>query len=259
MAATNDQPASDVLRLEVCPGCAYLLAGLPAEGACPECGRVYDRQSVVLYGWNWRLTAPVLFASFNLLMLSANQGLHPAGRLVLIGGLIALATAAVAQRLTIRHPAPIYVWLGPEGCAEYDLRGDLLPKWAPFAICCATVFVALLLSDFGMIFIGSVAIGIMVVLCIDAIAKNRRLRRGPPVLPSQVRVSFAEWSEIAAVTIERGWRARAYRLRIRKHRHCWWGSDPVDAEILCSDAQVEPLRKCIEEWIARANAPAANA
>src|SRR5712672_2511371 len=38
------------LPLEACPDCDYALAGLPAEGVCPECGRAYDQDTVVLYG-----------------------------------------------------------------------------------------------------------------------------------------------------------------------------------------------------------------
>lgn len=39
------------LRLDACPGCDYALEGLPTVGACPECGRAYDQQTVVLRGW----------------------------------------------------------------------------------------------------------------------------------------------------------------------------------------------------------------
>jgi hypothetical protein len=38
------------LRLKVCPRCDYSLLGLPAVGACPECGRPYDQLGVYLYG-----------------------------------------------------------------------------------------------------------------------------------------------------------------------------------------------------------------
>jgi hypothetical protein len=38
------------LPLESCPDCDYALAGLPAEGVCPECGRAYDQETVVIFG-----------------------------------------------------------------------------------------------------------------------------------------------------------------------------------------------------------------
>src|SRR4051812_24044588 len=33
-----------------CPGCGYLLIGLPPEGRCPECGNAYNPSIVILWG-----------------------------------------------------------------------------------------------------------------------------------------------------------------------------------------------------------------
>jgi|GEM_PF-6800655 len=41
----------DPLRLRQCPNCGYSLEGLPASGACPECGSKYSEDEIVLYGW----------------------------------------------------------------------------------------------------------------------------------------------------------------------------------------------------------------
>lgn len=45
---------ADPLRLRQCPNCGYSLEGLPASGACPECGTKYSEDEIVLYGWDTR-------------------------------------------------------------------------------------------------------------------------------------------------------------------------------------------------------------
>ena len=37
-------------RPQACPRCDYSLAGAPAEGTCPECGRPYDSTTFILHG-----------------------------------------------------------------------------------------------------------------------------------------------------------------------------------------------------------------
>ncbi len=50
-AQTTAESTGDPLRPVVCPRCEYALAGLPATGVCPECGRAYGATEVVLYGY----------------------------------------------------------------------------------------------------------------------------------------------------------------------------------------------------------------
>lgn len=46
--------ASDVLEspfVRLCGNCGYLLAGLPPQGICPECGQSYEVDEMVILGW----------------------------------------------------------------------------------------------------------------------------------------------------------------------------------------------------------------
>jgi hypothetical protein len=46
-----DSDTNSGWRLKNCPRCEYSLEGLPLQGACPECGRDYDSDSIFLYGY----------------------------------------------------------------------------------------------------------------------------------------------------------------------------------------------------------------
>ena len=39
------------LRLNVCPRCEYSLTAHPPAGVCPECGRAYEADEIVLFGY----------------------------------------------------------------------------------------------------------------------------------------------------------------------------------------------------------------
>ena len=61
----------------LCGNCGYSLLGLPATGACPECGHPFSQDLIVITGWGRRetlanasphrifiLTAPFIFLLF---------------------------------------------------------------------------------------------------------------------------------------------------------------------------------------------------
>jgi hypothetical protein len=57
------------LRLNVCPRCEYSLAAHPPSGVCPECGRAYEADEIVLYGYalgqratGWNTRPPTIVA-----------------------------------------------------------------------------------------------------------------------------------------------------------------------------------------------------
>jgi len=50
----SESISSAVVPVDRCANCGYSLRGLPAWTLCPECGRVQDRDEIVLWGWSPR-------------------------------------------------------------------------------------------------------------------------------------------------------------------------------------------------------------
>ena len=48
---TRDALSFDLLRTTHCAECGYSLRELPERGRCPECGRGYTSEELVLFGW----------------------------------------------------------------------------------------------------------------------------------------------------------------------------------------------------------------
>ena len=143
-AVSGDAPAEtpvelpvNSLPLDVCPGCAYQLQGLPPEGVCPECGRPYDQNVVFLYGWargskadpgnakGWHALAlaalPLLFC-----VAQVYRGFRRGDyiRMVLYGTWAAMIVALVWRRFTFRGPGLAQVRLGAAGCVQADSTAE---------------------------------------------------------------------------------------------------------------------------------------
>ena len=134
---TPAPPPADALRLDVCPGCAYQLEGLPPEGLCPECGRAYDQKTIILYGWAagskadagnakpWHaaLLAAVPLAYCAAMIVRALRRGHEI-RLVLFSGWAAVMIWLVWRRFTFRGPGLAQIRLSDAGCLQADSTED---------------------------------------------------------------------------------------------------------------------------------------
>ena len=209
----NTAATADLLRLEVCPGCAYQLEGLPPEGVCPECGRAYDQRTVFLYGWaagakadagNAKPWHAALMAALPLAYCAAKgwRAWHK-GHLLWFT-VFALWAAAILylvwRRFTFRGPALAQVRLNDAGCLQADSTDEA-----------------------------------------DA-------------------ATATPWEKVEAVTLDRlggdGDGDGTYHLRLAT-KSTWWSSGTafVDAEVTCSDAKAEAMRRQIEAWRAAATKP----
>ena len=125
---------SNPLRPEACPACGYLLQGLPPEGRCPECGRCYDQETIILYGWARgthanALTSRGAVAVGMLMLMSAGTLaaiLNPASpgsmKLAMLAFLGGLTVTVLWKRRTVaaNQPGLVQVHLSGTGCFQID-------------------------------------------------------------------------------------------------------------------------------------------
>jgi hypothetical protein len=123
---------ADPLRLERCPQCGYQLDGLPAEGACPECGRRYDQSVVFFYGWARGSYTDVATArpwALGLMLLAAvaivwNWVRSPGPRdlidMIFPAAAAFLLCHGLWRRWSNPLPAPIQVRLSAAGCCQLN-------------------------------------------------------------------------------------------------------------------------------------------
>lgn len=147
----QSEAVPDALRLEQCPGCGYALHGLPPRGACPECGRAYDDETIVLFGWadgtrnnTWNgsrsafgvMLFIVGFQIFHSLLNVSLRGLNTGNTLGIISVVIWVALIAWMcwRRWNSDLPGPIQVHLSPHGCRQLDdPKSDRVPAFVPWA------------------------------------------------------------------------------------------------------------------------------
>jgi hypothetical protein len=148
------------LPLEACPGCDYALAGLPAEGVCPECGRAYDQETIVLYGRAGGAHANLANSTKRLLVVQiVSIGFILAcvwfvryGRqwwwILAAFAAVAYFSAVIARRRAGRRGGMAQVRMNVAGCLQDDSPEDG-PNTGPLRMVAET-FIAMLPSSFSM-------------------------------------------------------------------------------------------------------------
>jgi hypothetical protein len=117
------------LRMTECTACGYSLQGLDESGTCPECGALFNQQTIVLRGYargqmsnvsNARPFMAFVFAVFPLFYLwrlSVTRGVGSIALAFLIGW-ICLVVFSCIRRWRTHGPGLVQVHLSAAGCLQ---------------------------------------------------------------------------------------------------------------------------------------------
>jgi hypothetical protein len=267
------------LHTDLCPNCAYSLAGLPEEGLCPECGTAYDQSQIILYGWGRAMNESVatakksrlvwvILCSFGWVMIQGIGLISTPGfsRWFLIFAGIAVASTVVVflRRSNNQHPGLIQVRLNARGCVQYNSLegpGPIAELFTAHMWIIPAVVAAVLVFEFlrgGMDAIGFwIWFPLMMALSIGLWFSCRRFRKKISAMPDNAiadrNAAFrveVPWKKVSYYEIEQT-SSGSYRICIEHKR--WRFTDfPIDAEIRCTAEQADCLRQWLKERIALA-------
>jgi hypothetical protein len=267
--------------VDVCPECAYSLAGSPEEGICPECGAAYDQRVMILHGSamgshatldNGSPRALGCLAVYGIFQLLAfwpriNGVRSDLFALALCAVMVGWAATRFAARWSKARPGLIQVYLAESGCLQVDNPGDgrAGPGQDVFMSLMTLVFLLWGLSALA----GQIgwpralaAAGLVLAFLAPALyfwRRNRASRQGTTPKPAVARADRIvgegrPWAQIGDVSLERG-APGFFRLRIRVDRQkAGYAKETVDAELPMDFARAGEIRAQIEAWRCAARA-----
>lgn len=133
--------APELLMLRHCGRCGYRLAGLPAEGRCPECGNPYAADEIVIFGWppggkllrgrTWLIPLVLLVMMVSTLVGMATDGSSPRWLVVVCAAIWVPGVAAALWQLLDRQSqaaGPMRVYVARRGFAISWELGPVRPR-----------------------------------------------------------------------------------------------------------------------------------
>jgi uncharacterized protein YjiS (DUF1127 family) len=273
---TGAPPELSTVPTSICPNCGYSLIGLNSIGTCPECGRSFDQSEMILYGWargshetvaNAKKSRVAWVAVSSLLVL-----LFQSPVLIFdsryLSAIIAISLASAIyllwRRQEISHPGLVQIRLNDIGCVQYDdLAGSSIIRdgFRAHGWLIAIAVALWLVYDRVNGRLGPIAIWIwlaaVAVAGVIAWRSCKRFRRAMKNVPdgSIADVGVARhqpslWQNIRDFRFEQT-RSGSRRLTIDTF-HKFFANNAIDAEIQCTDEQLQAIEAFITRQIAAA-------
>jgi hypothetical protein len=278
-------PATDCLRVGICPNCGYSLTGLNDEGICPECGSRYTQSEIVLHGAARGSHAAVnnttLRVAAGLVLLRGTDFLclNPVG--IWIGNgrniwivmlwLGAGLVITLGQRFLNTSPGLVRVRLCAAGCFQDDAPSAspvftlLYYLWIVAGVWCCILYAA---SPWVALWAAPVALSVAIWaawkkihstaarLAAEAVGtweaapfgKLTTAQSSRPDPVARIRVAWSRIHDVDVLPIRRSGR-RLYRIRIfGRSKFLNLREDVVDIETALSRKQAVELVGRVKAW-----------
>ncbi|HZZ43401.1 MAG TPA: hypothetical protein VFE58_10730 [Tepidisphaeraceae bacterium] len=251
----------DWLRLRICPGCDYSLETLPAEGVCPECGRAYGQEFVVLAGegrgkfegetgrgrkglaWNGVSLAILLWLVIQGRWVGGN--VSTAGYVIV--GMIGLGLGLYGWLFSARE-LRMQVWMSEEGIGQWlsTVEGRRA-AWLKKRLGLLFIPIFLMLTPIrgwvGIIFYGLIGMWIVV--------EAGKWLMGREMLKDGDRPALWAWEDVDGVKVQE---TSNGKMRLRCRGLMRWGwivlskGWVIDVEVECPKELVADVGEKIRSW-----------
>jgi hypothetical protein len=268
--ATTELPAAhEGVGAPLCPACGYVLVGLPRRGICPECGRAYAEDLIVLHGYARGMGADAstgrpkslvwfgLLAAFQVAAFLPQSGLEVWAFVVFV---IVSFGLKLWGRRSPTHPGTVQARFNRHGCVQHRNPLDPMYRMAITLLLVAwSVFWVAQLPNLSAMPIAVWVFFAFLFLVVLPIAwwQHRRQRaaakRGllDDLTDDQHRALPTSWRDTGQIVTERVGPGR-YRLQVSAKR-AFLTVALVDIEAEATDEHIAAIVRQLQTWQEQGN------